>query len=952
MVGLFCCLTGPDQPESPRQDFSCAKELLQSSTRAGEGLADTEKSDTCLVVVSDDGRLALLGHDVAMESATIHRSSVLVNLQGSLDPGASAGLPVTGENFRRWRECTTASVASIQQLSPPELIVTLQAAHAMADHEAIYRHCAALRGEFHSALGLRLPEALLASTEACDRPFHSTACSTAALLPDGSDEPAGTWEADEGYSAASIAQVLSALPPDLAKSLFRYAFVPTLHMAPHSSSGSTFCPQFSDADGRDSRSAPLWFPPQFTAFPVELHPFIMQAVAPCIEDEAALTVDLSASAEAGSAHAISCVARALPRLPTLAWVKISTGSLTSSPASPSGSDVQRECPHACACAELLRAVCAMPQVKSICMENPEQRMPRYGSGMLSGSCELDPQALDLVAELTRNLCVATGLTSLTLRNLPLRLSGGSAFIEAAGRLPALSRFHLDNCDVDDKCMRKLHNHLRKFESLDDFHLATVGGVTAADPTPAIVSVGVRPGMRSVSLRAPLTVQSAMQTVKAVARLTGLERLQLDLHHAADTKTPYYNNNSLLGLCDIMADHLPHSLHLTHLAIGGVISAACAASLGELLCRLPRLRRLDVNGLKLKDGHRCSWPVEASQVAYGLSQARALSHLSVAFHVMSPPDPAALVTLGDEIWRKCQSISTLQSLAIHNGIDQQLKRLYHVDSLCAPADAVLMHELSAAGRAEYPWLEALAACMRATPRMCSMRSSGMRSSGCTGDLVPFDELLAWHELGGDEGSDSVPGLRALDLANNCLGVLSSDLIGVAARLCAEVGPRMPPMHALTRLDLRGNDIDGPGMSLLAPALRHLPELRLLDLSRNEFGDVGADALAHAVHAGAAEHAAGANVYVAPDREGSGEGREFMDSSGGGMVFGGAFAGLALLEELRVNDCEIEQRGCEHLVRALRTLGALRVVGVRGLPEGCVPPLLSALWEVFPRLHVDV
>lgn len=126
MHGLFCCITGGSQPESPRPEFTCAKELLQSSSRAGEGLVDGDKSDTCLVVVSDDGRLALLGHREAMETTTIQRSPVLINLQGSLDVGASAGLPVTEQNFRRWRECTTASVASIQRLSPSELIATLQ----------------------------------------------------------------------------------------------------------------------------------------------------------------------------------------------------------------------------------------------------------------------------------------------------------------------------------------------------------------------------------------------------------------------------------------------------------------------------------------------------------------------------------------------------------------------------------------------------------------------------------------------------------------------------------------------------------------------------------------------------------------------------------------------------------------------------------------------------------
>ena len=346
-----------------------------------------------------------------------------------------------------------------------------------------------------------------------------------------------------------------------------------------------------------------------------------------------------------------------------------------------------------------------------------------------------------------------------------------------------------------------------------------------------------------------------------------------------------------------------------------------------------------------------------QIAYGLSQARQLSHLGVAFHVMSPPDPAALVTLGDEIWRKCHSISCLQSLAVHHGVDQQLKRLYHVDSLGAPAaDAVLMHEQAQqAGPAQYPWLEALAACMRAAPRMPSMRSSGLPSGG-TGDLIPFDELLACHEMGGSEVSESsAAGLRALDLGNNCLGVLSSDLMGVAARLCAEIGPRMPPMHALTRLDLRGNDIDGPGMALLAPALQNLPELRVLDLSRNEFGDVGASALARAVHAGAAEHAAAGNVYTVPELGARSIVRDVSSGSGDdgrARVAGGSSSGLALLQELRVNDCEIEQRGCEDLVRALRTLRSLRVVGVRGLLEGCVPPLLSALREVFPSLQIDV
>ena len=307
-------------------------------------------------------------------------------------------------------------------------------------------------------------------------------------------------------------------------------------------------------------------------------------------------------------------------------MKLSTGCGTAGPGSPSVSSESDDSPrnaHACACAELVEAVCNLPEISSMCLENPEQRMPRYGSGMLAGSGELDPQAQDLLAVLTRNLPGASGLTSLTLRNIPLRCGTGGALIEAASQLPSLSRFHLDNCDVDAQCMRKLASHLRKFESLDDFHLATVGGALAADPAPALVAVCARPSMRSVSLRAPVTVQSALQIVKSVARLPSLARLQLDLHHASDTKTPYYTNNALLGLCDIMADHLPHSVHLTHLAIGGVITASCASSLGELLCRLPRLHRLEVHGLKLKDGHSRSWPVEASQARSSTSR-RSLS----------------------------------------------------------------------------------------------------------------------------------------------------------------------------------------------------------------------------------------------------------------------------------------------------------------------------------------
>lgn len=350
-----------------------------------------------------------------------------------------------------------------------------------------------------------------------------------------------------------------------------------------------------------------------------------------------------------------------------------------------------------------------------------------------------------------------------------------------------------------------------------------------------------------------------------------------------------------------------------------------------------------------------------QVAYGLSQARNLCHLAVAFHVMSPPDPAALVTLGDELRRKCRGISSLESLAIHNGIDQQLKRLYHLDSLgpptstaTIPTGAMLMYDPSPplATRAEYPWLAALAACMRAPSRMPSMHSDDNRS-GAMDDWVPFDEVLACHELGGyDAGSGG--GLKALDLGDNCLGVLSSDLIGVAARLCAEIGPRMPPMHALTRLDLRGNDIDGPGMEVLAPALSQLAGLRVLDLSRNEFGDVGAAALARAVHPESAHDgsvaAAGTNVYVVPEIWCKGGPRE--DVHGKFPRSREAPAGLTMLEELRVNDCEIEQRGCEGLVRALRMLGNLKAVGVRGVLDCCVAPLLTALWEAFPALDIDV
>lgn len=325
--------------------------------------------------------------------------------------------------------------------------------------------------------------------------------------------------------------------------------------------------------------------------------------------------------------------------------------------------------------------------------------------------------------------------------------------------------------------------------------------------------------------------------------------------------------------------------------------------------------------------------------------------------MSPPDPAALVTLGDELRRKCRGISSLKSLSIHNGIDQQLKRLYHLDSLGPPVSmgpptsfGAPMHELAPlAARAEYPWLAALAACMRAPAHMPSIHTDDTLS--VMDDWVPFDEVLAMHELGGADSADGA-GLRALDLGNNCLGVLSSDLIGVAARLCAEIGPRMPPMHALTRLDLRGNDIDGPGMEVLAPALRQLSELRALDLSRNEFGDVGAAALARAVHAEPDAAAGGANVYVVPDARGEAVGRGAKGKHAGGRHAEPACTGLLQLEELRVNNCEIERRGCEDLVRALRMLRKMKAVGVRGVLEPCVAPLLTALWEAFPTLSIDV
>lgn len=79
----------------------------------------------------------------------------------------------------------------------------------MADHGAIFRHCAALRGEFHSALGLRLPEALLASTEACDRPFGSTARSSTArsVVQPSSEVSPAAGQSEEGFTAASISEV-------------------------------------------------------------------------------------------------------------------------------------------------------------------------------------------------------------------------------------------------------------------------------------------------------------------------------------------------------------------------------------------------------------------------------------------------------------------------------------------------------------------------------------------------------------------------------------------------------------------------------------------------------------------------------------------------------------------------------------------------------------------------
>lgn len=79
----------------------------------------------------------------------------------------------------------------------------------MADHVSVFMHCSALRGEFHAALGLSLPDALLSSTEACDRPFRSRARSMARSRSGGSQAlPAGG--AEEGYSVATIAEVRDA----------------------------------------------------------------------------------------------------------------------------------------------------------------------------------------------------------------------------------------------------------------------------------------------------------------------------------------------------------------------------------------------------------------------------------------------------------------------------------------------------------------------------------------------------------------------------------------------------------------------------------------------------------------------------------------------------------------------------------------------------------------------
>lgn len=86
----------------------------------------------------------------------------------------------------------------------------------MADHGAIFRHCTALRGECHRALGLNLPDCLLSSTEACDRPFAAAAADgSRRLLPaaGGPDTLPVRSEDDVGrYTAATLAEVRSRPP--------------------------------------------------------------------------------------------------------------------------------------------------------------------------------------------------------------------------------------------------------------------------------------------------------------------------------------------------------------------------------------------------------------------------------------------------------------------------------------------------------------------------------------------------------------------------------------------------------------------------------------------------------------------------------------------------------------------------------------------------------------------
>ena len=41
-----------------------------------------------------------------------------------------------------------------------------------------------------------------------------------------------------------------------------------------------------------------------------------------------------------------------------------------------------------------------------------------------------------------------------------------------------------------------------------------------------------------------------------------------------------------------------------------------------------------------------------------------------------------------------------------------------------------------------------------------------------------------------------------------------------------------------------------------------------------------------------------------------------------------------------------------MRALRMLRCLKAVGVRGVLDSCIAPLLTALWEAFPALDIDV